>query len=146
MTTSDIATNTFPKETGAAHDPVHDEVLGTMLWDEDEGGWVTRPVLASFRIVVAGTQGPDATLLPAARALTAHARKVAAEVSSLLEAFAHRLPEAASEVLALQIDAIHLNWPDRPGDGMIYFKGPDPNRLWRCDYIAGVAQCLCFDD
>ena len=88
------------------HDPVHNEVLGTMLWDEGEGGWVTRPVLASFRIVVAGTQGPDATLLPAARALTADARQVAAEVSSLLEAFAHRLPEAASEVLALQLQMV----------------------------------------
>jgi hypothetical protein len=36
--------------------------------------------------------------------------------------------------------------PDRPGDGKIYFRGPDPHRVWRCDYIAGVARDLGFDD
>ena len=127
-------------------DPFHDDVLGTMSWDEEEGGWACRPPRTAFRIVVGGGKRPDANLLASARGLSADPARVLAQVTSLLKEFADRVPDAAPEVLALQIDAIHLMWPDRSGDGMIYFKAADGDRLWRCDYIAGVPGDLGFDD
>ena len=126
--------------------PFHDDVLGAMPWNEDEGGWIARPSSGAFRIVVGGTHRPHASLLAPARALSADPTNVLAQVASLLRAFADRLPDAASEVLALHIEAVHLMWPARPGHGMIYFTGPDPNRVWRCDYVAGVPKDLGFDD
>ena len=122
-----------------------DDVLGAMPWNEDQGGWIARPSGASFLIVVAGAQRPHPSLLAPARALSADPTNVVAQVASLLHAFSERVPEAASEVLALTIEAVHLMWPDRPADGMIYFNGPDPYRVWRCDYVAGVAKDLGFD-
>jgi hypothetical protein len=124
----------------------HDEVLGTMPWDEDEGGWVAKPSGVPFRIVLAGTQAPDANLRERARTISADPTTVLDPVAALLRTFADRVPEVASEVRALQIDAVYLLWPARPNDGMIYFSGPDPYRVWRCDYIAGVPQDLGFDD
>jgi len=129
-----------------APQPFQDEVLGAMPWDEDESGWIARPASGAFQIVVAGTQRPHSSLLAAARALSAHPGNLQAQVSSLLRAFADRVPEAATEVLALQIEAVRLTNPDRPGDGMIYFSGADPNRVWRCDFVEGVPTGLGFDD
>jgi hypothetical protein len=124
----------------------HDDVLGALAWDEEEGGWVARPPGLSFRIIVGGPDEPDPALLVAARLLVAYSTKLVAQVASLLEQDADRLPEVASEIRALQMDAVHLMWPARPSDGMIYFSGPDPYHLWRCDYTAGVAHNLVFDD
>jgi hypothetical protein len=130
-----------------APQPFQDDVLGTLSWDEDEGGWIAIPTREAFRIVVGGAHQPDARLLATARALSTDPTKVLTQVASLLAAFAKNLPAAAArEVLALRIDAVHLMWPDRPGDGMVYFNGPDPDRLWHCDYVAGVPQELAFDD
>jgi hypothetical protein len=126
--------------------PFQDEVLGVMPWDEDEGGWVGRTAGGAFRIVVAGGHQPHPSLLAAARALSANPSNFIAQVASHLRAFADRVPDAASEVLGLQIEALYLTRPDRPDDGMIYFTGPDPYRVWRCDYVAGVPRDLGFDD
>jgi hypothetical protein len=46
-----------------------------------------------------------------------------------------RNPKA--ELAQLEIDNISLCWPERPDDGMIFFRGsPDDVGLWRCGYIA----------
>jgi hypothetical protein len=38
-----------------------------------------------------------------------------------------------------------LFWPERPNDGMLYFKGPDETRVWRSDYRNRLAEGLGFD-
>ena len=123
-----------------------DEVLGTMPWDEDEDGWVARVPGATFRIVLTGDERPDTRLLASARALSADSTKLTQQVESLLTTYAARVPGAADEVLALGMDSVHLTRPNRPGDGMIFFTGPDEHRVWRCDYVAGRPQDLGFDD
>ena len=59
-------------------------------------------------------------------------------VRNCIEAESRDYPEdAKSELARLEIDNISLFWPDRPNDGMIFFRGSEhDNRLWRCDYIA----------
>jgi hypothetical protein len=103
-------------------------------------------LLERFRSLLLELIRPHASLLAAARALSADPTKVTAQVASLLRAFADRVPDAATEVLALQIEAVRLTRPGRPGDGMIYFTGPDAYRVWRCDYVGGVPRDLGFDD
>jgi hypothetical protein len=124
----------------------HDDVLGIMPWSDDEDGWVASPSGETFQVVVGGTQRPHASLLAVARELCADSTNLHARVASLLDAFAKKVPEVAREVLALRIEAVRLMSPERPQDGMIYFGGPDPHRVWRCDYIAGVPKDLGFDD
>jgi hypothetical protein len=126
--------------------PFFDEGLGDMSWDEDEAGWVAHPPGLNFRIVVTGAARPDAGLLAHARALAADSKEFLTQVESLLRAFSDRVPGGAPEVLALQVEAVQLPWADRPRDGMVYFSGTDPYRLWRCDYVDRRPQGLVFDD
>ena len=55
------------------------------------------------------------------------------------------LTQYADEIRQLAIQDVCLFWPDRPDDGMIYFKGPDEFKVWRCDYVARKPQGLGFD-
>jgi hypothetical protein len=42
-----------------------------------------------------------------------------------------------AELANLKIENISLCWPDRPEDGMIFFRRSENDiGLWRCDYIA----------
>jgi hypothetical protein len=51
----------------------------------------------------------------------------------------------AGEIRQLVIEDVCLFWPTRPDDGMIYFKGPNAFRVWRCDYIGRTPVALGFD-
>src|SRR5262245_36018124 len=55
------------------------------------------------------------------------------------------LTRFADEIRQLTIEDVCLFWPHRSDDGMIYFKGPDEFRVWRCDYVARKPQGLGFD-
>jgi hypothetical protein len=52
----------------------------------------------------------------------------------------------AGEIRQLKIEHISLFWPKRHNDGMIYFRGPDKYRVWRCDYVDRKPKGLGFDD
>ena len=50
------------------------------------------------------------------------------------------------EISRLEIEDVSLWRASTPASGMIYFKGPDQFRLWRCDYVEGKPRGLGFDD
>jgi hypothetical protein len=52
----------------------------------------------------------------------------------------------SDEIRQLEIEDICLLRPGKPDDGMIYFKGPDGYRVWRCDYVDRRPKGLGFDD
>ena len=100
-----------------------------------------------FRILIAGEQHPHLLLLAHARDIFTSPETLVADVQPLLKAAAEELPEAAHEILGLQIESVVLMWPDRPEDGMIYFEGPaTEERIWRCDYVERRPRDLGFDD
>lgn len=130
---------------------ITDPVLGKLTWSEDERAWQAKITSgdATIRFLVAGKPEPSPQLI-------AHARDIAQALTDFLSMISQFLDEqaqlasqqkgwlsgdgpaqlAADEIRQLAIDTIHLPWPDRPNDGMIYFTGPaDDLRAWRCDYI-----------
>jgi len=127
----------------------HDEVLGALDWDHDEEVWVVpaRRSNAPFRVLVAGRDRPDESLLPHARALSADPQPLLDQVPAFLDAAAREAPSAAPEIRGLRVESVLLLWPDAPADGMVCFEGPNTEeRLWRCDYADRRLQWLGFDD
>jgi hypothetical protein len=126
-----------------------DAQFGAMPFDADVGRWyVDLPNGDSppVRITIAGDEAP-------APALLAHARDFAADLPGMLARIAAFLetesrandPGLAQEIRALEVDSVELMWAGRPDDGMIYFRGGDDDRLWRCDYVARRPRSLGFD-
>jgi hypothetical protein len=66
-------------------------------------------------------------------------------IAEFLVEEARRQGRFADEIRQLAIEDVCLFWPDRPDDGMTYFKGNDEFRLWRCDYVGRKSEALGFD-
>lgn len=118
--------------------PFKDPVLGDL--QPDETGWTVSVTAGgdAFSFTIGGGTEPDAALLAHARDILggypAFKKRVEEFVRSESVAYP---PDIKVEVAQLEIDSISLFWPDRPDDGMIFFRGPENEfRLWRCDYIA----------
>jgi hypothetical protein len=127
----------------------HDDVLGTLDWDDDEEAWVVpaHRSNAAFRVFVAGRDRPDEGLMSHARELSADPRPLLDQVPAFLEASAREASIAALEIRGLRVDSVFLPWPDAPDDGIVEFDGPNTEeRLWRCDYADRRLRSLAFDD
>ncbi len=97
---------------------------------------------------IGGKGKPDAQLLVHAHDIVHSFPEFEQKVSAFLADEAHNvkyLRRFADEIRQLQIEHVNLVWPKRPDDGMIYFKGPDQFRVWRCDYVARKPRGLGFD-
>ena len=81
---------------------------------------------------------PDAALLAHAHDILNDLDSFRKAVRDCIESESRDYPEdVKTELARIEIDNVSLCWPDRPADGMIFFRGPsDSERLWRCDYIA----------
>ncbi|MGI8978085.1 MAG: hypothetical protein ACR2FY_02550 [Pirellulaceae bacterium] len=124
-----------------------DPVLGELK--AAEAGWTVSIVKDNdcFSFTIGGTSLPDAALL-------AHAHDILREYDSFKKSI-HDFMQAESidylddvkaELARLQIDDISLCWPERPNDGMIFFRGTDQDLgAWRCDYVARKPTSLGCD-
>ncbi|HUG91632.1 MAG TPA: hypothetical protein VML55_12400 [Planctomycetaceae bacterium] len=131
----------------APRKPFNDPVLGELKPEED--GWsvtVTRGA-SSFGFTIGGEDQPDAALLAHARDILKDYESFTQMVEDCIEAESRDYREnAKAEVARLEIDNIALFWPDRPHDGMIFFRGSDDDvGLWRCDYVARKPRGLGCD-
>jgi len=130
---------------------VIDPVLGELRLSDDAEWWEGHASVGSRTIgfIIGGEGKPDARLIAHAhdivRSLPEFERLVSAFLADEARNVKH-LRRFADEIGQLTIDDVCLHWPDRPDDGMIYFKGPDKYRLWRCDYVARKPRLLGFDD
>lgn len=130
---------------------VSDPLLGQLRLNEDATWWDAKTARGerTINFCIGGVGQPD-------RALLAHAHEIIRnfpQFEDTIHAFAVAEPARVSslreydrEIQQLQISSINLYWPDRPNAGMIEFSGPDPYRLWRCDYIDRKPVGLGFDD
>lgn len=128
--------------------PIHDEILGDVTYNPKLKHWEVR-IQSSVKIidlVMAGDQAPDPKLI-------AHARDISKSISGFekmlldfLGIEAANSTDEGDEIRALELEEIALHWPDRPEDGMIYFKGPDEIKMWRCDYVDRKPRNLGWDD
>ena len=124
-----------------------DAVLGKMCFSRG-GQWEARVIIADKQIgfVIAGHSRPNSALLSHARDIVEKFADFEREISEFLAREQNELRMIADEISLLKIDEVRLCWPERPDDGMIYFRGPEETRVWRCDYIGRKPQGLGFDD
>ena len=125
----------------------NDPVLGELK--AEETGWtvsVTRGA-STFSFTIGGKNEPDAALLAHAHEILRDYDAFRKMVKDCIEAESREYPKnARAEVAALEIDDISLCWPDRPDDGMIFFRGSDHDvGIWRCDYVARKPRGLGCD-
>jgi hypothetical protein len=124
-----------------------DSVLGELTPTED--GW-TAQVSARGDVVeftIGGVGEPDPALVAHAGEIIKHYEMFARSVRDCIEEESRDYPEDVKQILNdLQIDNVSLCWPDRPDDGMIFFRGrSDDIGLWRCDYVGRRPQGLGCD-
>ncbi len=141
----------------ATRDPVarfNDPVLGEFIicdtgWERTIDGPVGPIVLE-----VGGRYEPDPAILETARATAGRINEFNEEVKVFIKREIEAVPEKVTgeemelyreEVSALQITNISYWWPKRPTSGMIFFKGPDECKQWRCDIDNGELCNLNFD-
>ena len=137
---------------GSKPGPVNatDSVLGTLRWTDDDQLWEATVAVGdnTINFLIAGDTGPNRTLIAHAhdivRTFPDFHRMVTAFLADETAQQKH-LSRFSDEIRQLSIEHVCLLWPDRPDDGMIYFRGPDENRAWRCDYIARKPKGLGFD-
>ena len=130
---------------------VTDSVLGELRLTGDaewwEGSTTVGNKTVSFKI--GGVVRPDAMLIAHAHDIVMSLPAFEQSVSEFLEGEActvKQLAQFTDEIRQLTIEDVCLFWPDRPDDGMIYFKGPNNFRVWRCDYVGRKPRGLGFDD
>jgi hypothetical protein len=116
----------------------HDVVLGDLK--REKTGWTVRisKGMDSFEFTIGGANRPDARLLTHAHDIVNDYDSFKKAVREYIESESREYPEhVKAELAVLEIDNISLFWPERPDDGMIFFRGSDEDvGLWRCDYIA----------
>src|SRR3569832_390952 len=124
-----------------------DAVLGTLQLAE-ENWWQTTIAVAdrSVGFKIRGESKPDPALIEHARDIVGGFAEFSRMVGEFLAIEARRMPGAADEIRQLVIEDVMLFWTKRTDDGMIYFRGPDKYRVWRCDYVGRKPRNLGFDD
>jgi hypothetical protein len=129
---------------------VFDSVLGELRLSQNATWWEGSTTVGSRSIgfKIGGEDEPDAKLIAHAhdivRSLPEFEQLVSAFLAEEARAVKH-LTRFTDEIRQLTIEDVCLFWPHRPDDGMIYFKGPDEFRVWRCDYVARKPRGLGFD-
>lgn len=129
---------------------VTNSVLGELRLSDDAEWWDGRATVGSRMLgfKIGGEGKPDSRLIAHARDIVRSLPEFEQSVSAFLPDEActvKHLTRFADEIRQLTIEDVCLFWPDRPDNGMIYFKGPDESRVWRCDYVARKPRGLGFD-
>ena len=124
-----------------------DSVLGTLRWSEDDQMWEASVSVGDWEVgfLIAGDSQPSNALVAHAHDIVRTLPDFQRMVTAFLAKEAGRLPHAADEIRQLSVEDVCLMWPDRSDDGMIYFRGPDKYRVWRCDYVGRKPKGLGFD-
>jgi hypothetical protein len=131
---------------------IQDDVLGELTFDSEEDMWTARLEFdeSNIEIAISGDVDdapPPETLLQRARQIAREPRTLADGIRALLgnAATNRRWAKYADEIKTLKPERVELPWIDRPLDGLIFFDGPSPLRIWRCDIIGGSPRDLSFD-
>ena len=126
---------------------VEDPVLGTLKLAQGEDWWDATVAIDGQALVfhIGGSGVPDPALVSRAHEIYRDFPAFQRRVMALLAQEAARDAAWAAEIGALRIESIMLGAAKRPEDGMVYFTGPDEDRLWRCDLVAGEPKFLGFD-
>jgi hypothetical protein len=119
---------------------VTDPVLGELRLSEDADWWEGNITIGgeSIGFKIAGESVPDAMRIAHAHDIVRSFPEFREMIRKFLDDEARNvrhLQRFVDEIRQLQIEDVCLLRPRRPDDGMVYFRGPDPYRLWRCDYV-----------
>src|SRR6185369_8100589 len=135
---------------GKKVEEVQDPVLGKLRFSDDGDWWQAKVKIGNKEIGfnIGGNTVPDAALIAHAHEILNSYDHFEWMVSDFLVNEASNvkhLKGCLDEISKLVIEDVNLFWPTRPNDGMIFFKGPDEYKVWRCDYINRKPVGLGFD-
>jgi hypothetical protein len=123
--------------------------LGSLAYDAELEAWRTSVVTPAgpLAFVLHGNGKPDAAALEKAAVIAHAAPAFFAKLTAFLEAEAQKQRMAADEIRQLRVDDVVLYPTHGTGRvaGMIYFAGPHPDRVWRCDFDGHTPRDLGFD-
>jgi len=130
---------------------VVDPVLGQLRLSQDADWWEASMLINSKLIgfKIAGDGVPHPMRIAHAHEIVRSFAEFETTIRKFLEDQARdvkHLRRFSDEIRQLELEDICLLRPGKPDDGMIYFKGPDAYRVWRCDYVDRKPQSLGFDD
>ena len=131
-----------PKSTPVLREALQDELLGTVSPADAAPEWFVQVPGSNVTVSIAGVAEPRQDMLAHAREIVGSFPEFRRRVARFLQDEARTMPGWAPEIAQLQLETIYLWAPDA---GMIYFRGPDEYREWRCDYARGVPTGLGFD-
>jgi hypothetical protein len=127
---------------------IEDVILGKMHFMEGDS-WGARVTIAGKRIgfsIRGDATGPDTALLAHAHDIVKSFADFENMISVFLADEGRRMNMTSDQIRQFEIEEVILHWPERPDDGMIYFRGLEDIGLWRCDYINRKPKGLGFDD
>lgn len=135
---------------GTERKAFHHEFLGTINFNEDTGLWETV-VHAGDDVVsfaVGGTTTPSGVLMAEAVRILEDYLVFKDNIRRFLQTEALRIADYTNEIRQLDIEQVVLSVPTQPHRGILYFTGPDEERVWRCDLLQGQPkrESLDFDD
>ena len=124
-------------------------ILGQLVYDEEVEAWRVAAVTpaGSLPLLLYGDSEPGGAVLEKAVQLVRSSGVFLAELEAFLEAEAKLQTVVAVEIRQLQLEDVSL-FPAKgsgPVTGMVYFRGPDADRVWRCDLDNDRLHHLGFD-
>jgi len=138
----------FTDKPGDRATEIEDPLLGKLILSEDEDWWEGSVKIGEKKVcfLLGGDLEPGRELIAHAHDIVQIFDRFESMIADFLLDEALRWKSFSDEIRRLVVEDICLVWPDRPDDGMIYFKGPDEYRVWRCDYVNRRPTKLGFDD
>jgi hypothetical protein len=131
-----------PKATPVVREARQDPVLGPISPVDAAPEWFVQVPGSDVTISIAGVAEPRQDMLAHAREIVGSFAEFRRRIAQFLQEQARTMPAWAPEIAQLELETIYLWAPDA---GMIYFRGPDEYRVWRCDYAGGLPVGLGFD-
>ena len=124
-------------------------ILGELVYDDEVEAWrvsVNTPA-GPLPFLLYGDSEPGAAVLEKAKEMVRSSAMFLERVAAFLQAEARVQKASAGEIQQLELQDVSL-FPAKgsgPVTGMVYFKGPDEYRVWRCDFDGDRLHHLGFD-
>ncbi len=125
---------------------VHDEVLGTLIWSDDEDGWMGTASGFSFSLGYGKGEAPDESLVAYARALLSTPEWLVQELDAA-KARQHDEfgPHLEAELKELRYELVAI-YQHKGRNRVIASLGPGrDHRAWRIEFSGRECEGIGFD-
>ena len=122
----------------------HSKILGEMIFNRDNFCWESKKKINDDEVnfIVGGTKKPDDKLIKALEEIAKSFNEFQYIINEFLK---EQTQNAGEEILKLKISDIMYSRPDKPNNGMVFFRGTTNYKIWHCDLVKGKPKYLNYD-